>query len=92
MTATITIILKTNIGKISLIWHAMLKEIKQDYNWIIINNCFGKYSLNSKTITKSMNIAYVAAVSMETYSYIVGLPGMLIVKLRNRFHKYSLPQ
>ena len=39
-----------------------------------------------------MNIAYVAAVSMETYSYIVGLPGMLIVKLRNRFHKYSLPQ
>ena len=30
-----------------------------------------------------MNITYVAAVSMKTYSYIIGLPGMLIVKLRN---------
>ena len=30
-----------------------------------------------------MNITYVAAVSMKTYNYIIVLPGMLIVKLRN---------
>ena len=39
-----------------------------------------------------MKIAYVAAMSMKTYSYVIGLPGMLIVKLRNKFHKYHIPR